>query len=84
MKLKREDKKLLEKKWTTWDGRNTNMNKIDHQHLSNIYWYNKIVQKQKANWVFNYLELKFNGQLLPYRPHVRFQEEIDYRSGDTG
>lgn len=64
--------------WTTFQGNEVNAEEIDQQHLSNVYWYMLIFLGVKAEWVFPILARRFNGQLLEYRPHVDFTQEIDH------
>jgi hypothetical protein len=67
--------------YTTFSGERKDFNKIDHQHLSNIYWFNKIIN-ERDDWFLNPIlkrfENEFNGEILPYRPHPDFKQEIDW------
>ena len=68
--------------WKTFQGKTASFNTIDHQHLSNCYWFAKIIFGYEETdlhliEISNKLEERFNGQLLPYRPHVNFKMEID-------
>lgn len=63
--------------WTTWNGRTKMIDEIDQQHLSNIYWFHLILWNKKHHWVFEELGKRFNGQILPYRPHIWFTAEIE-------
>lgn len=56
--------------------------KIDHQHLSNCWWFVKIFDDENGTHK-DVLELtkrqmvdRFNGQPLPYRPHIGNVAEI--------
>lgn len=69
----------------TFNGKRISFGKID-QHLSNIFYYEKFVVKliwadseesQTIPFIQRVLDERFNGQLLPYRPHVKFKAEID-------
>lgn len=65
-------------KYSTFEGKLVDTNEIGHQHLSNIYWYHKIIN----NWdppetVLERLKGEFNGKILPYRPKVSFTDEIE-------
>ncbi len=62
--------------WTTWEGRRLTVEQIDHQHLSNIYWFNVLLYNRVYLFVVEELQKRFNGVLLPYRPDVRFDNEI--------
>ena len=67
--------------WTTFNDKIVDVETIDHQHLSNTYWYCKIINNasDESLLIFvNTAKERFNGQLLPYRPHVDFKDEIDY------
>lgn len=64
--------------WTTFQGKIVSSDTADHQHLSNCYWYWKLVGDSKfdsENFLVPIKE-RFNGQILPYRPHVDFKYEI--------
>jgi hypothetical protein len=70
-------------KWQTFKGKTCTFETIDHQHMSNCYWFSRIVGGLASNHshlqeIKHMLEERFNGQLLPYRPHVQFEYEIDY------
>lgn len=67
--------------WTTFKGKEVSFDTIDHQHLSNCYWFSKIVYDLEDTDIHlinitNKLAERFNGQLLPYRPHIQFATEI--------
>lgn len=64
----------------TFEGKNVSYDTIDHQHLSNCYWYNKIVLNRNENNydVLAVLERRFNGELLHYRPKFSFKYEIEF------
>ena len=67
------------RRWMTFKGRATSFAETDHQHLSNIYYFNKYVNNQEefCKLVLDEINWRFNGQLLPYRPHPQFQYEMD-------
>lgn len=70
------------KSWLTFKGKRVSTSTIDHQHLSNCYWYLLVCQGlPKTHRMFEgireVLADRFNGQLLPYRPHIDFKYEID-------
>jgi hypothetical protein len=54
--------------------------KIDHQHLSNCWWFLKVFRPEEGKDVRELIKRqllsRFNGQLLPYRPHIEFKTEI--------
>ena len=66
--------------FTTFSGEKKDFNKIDHQHLSNIYWFNKIINERDETFlhlIIMRFRNEFNGKILPYRPHPNFKEEIE-------
>ena len=65
-------------KWTTFDGKQINVSDIDHQHLSNIYWYNLIVYGKPSETAVKELNKRFQGEILNYHPLLRFKQEIEY------
>jgi len=68
-------------KWTTFNGRVVTIEEIDHQHLSNIFWYFKIVIGDLTHLpseLTKVLNSRFNGQLMEYRPHLQFENEIKF------
>lgn len=67
----------MNSEWTTFQGKIVSYNTIDHQHLSNTIWYWKILHDLDVSDAVKVLSDRFNGQLLPYRPHVDFEYEID-------
>ena len=66
------------REWRTFQRKTVTMETIDHQHLSNIYWFHRIVQNTEATWVLPILKRRFNGHIMGYRPHIDFKYEIDY------
>lgn len=68
--------------WTTFNGRKVSLHTIDHQHLSNVYYFNTLIGNMKkeddfAKDIQHILDENFNGQLLSYRPHRKFTYEIE-------
>lgn len=63
--------------WTNFKGEICTPQELDQQHLSNIYWYHAILCNEYHTWVFVLLDKYYNGQLLPYQPHIRFTYEIE-------
>ena len=66
--------------YTSFNGRKTNLDEMDHQHLSNIYWFNRILNNVLPNrltLITNITNTKFEGVILPYRPHPDFKGEVD-------
>lgn len=68
--------------WTTFQGKSVSFDTIDHQHLSNCYWFARVIWNVPETdlhllHIENKLAERFNGQLLPYRPHRDFGFEIN-------
>ena len=64
------------REWTTFRGMSAEPQELDQQHLSNIYWFYAILHSDQLLWVLQILADKYNGQLLPYQPHIEFTQEI--------
>jgi len=67
--------------YRTFHGKEVTEETIDHQHLSNVIWYWTVVMNYPVESMredLNLLRRRFNGQLLPYRPHVDFEYEIAF------
>lgn len=67
--------------WETWDGRVVKAENIDHQHLSNIYYYTHYTRKLHYSdldrkQIQRLLDDNFDGEILSYRPQKKFKEEI--------
>lgn len=62
--------------WTDFKGQQKLVSELDQQHLSNIYWFNKILHGIETDFIKSELEERFNGQLLEYRPHISYKAEI--------
>ena len=72
------------KKWKTFDGRVVTFEEMEHQHMSNIYWfinkvapinyYNDSIRKDIMFW----LKKRFNGLILYYKPVPEFTQEKAY------
>lgn len=80
----------LKSEWRTFNGKMVSFSTIDHQHLSNVYYhwkyaspiiqganFDKDTQTEIFRFVQKELDDRFNGQLLPYRPHAKFTMEIE-------
>lgn len=63
-------------KYTTFEGKVVDTETVSHQHLSNIYWFSKIVTGRVDKNALNRIERDFNGVILPYRPKPNFKSEI--------
>ena len=71
---------LVPMKWRTFDGKTVTAFDVDHQHLSNVFWYWKIIvgaSERELTEIKAYLKFRFNGQVLPYRPHTCFKAEME-------
>ena len=71
------------KAWRTFDNRIVTMADMEHQHMSNIYFFiNYIVPELYGDntriELMEWLNLRFVGMILPYQPHPDFKSEIDY------
>jgi hypothetical protein len=66
----------MEKIWTTADGRRRKFSSIGHQHLSNIYWFNKVLNQYVNPDIRNELEFRFKGKILPWKPKL-IQNELE-------
>lgn len=66
----------LQYEWITFQGKTVNLDVVDHQHLSNLYWYSRIFFGNVPENVLQFLSERFNGQVLEYRPHVDFKQEL--------
>ncbi len=66
-------------KWVTHNGVSVSIDEIDHQHLSNLYWYAEVVcQVPALKEVVDRINVEFGGQYLPYKPKSTFKLEIDF------
>jgi len=68
--------------WQTFEGERKPINEIDHQHLSNIYYYMKHIlpgayEAHIVKLITNEIAHRFEDVLLPYRPLRRFKQEMD-------
>lgn len=63
-------------KFITFDNKTIDETEMEHQHLSNRYWFDKIFWHQENTDCIRVAKERFNGQLLPYRPCVRFKQEL--------
>lgn len=69
--------------WTTFKGKKVSYETADHQHLSNCWWFMTIIHKATEDDKYikditAAINDRFNGQLLPYRPHAQFVDEHNY------
>lgn len=71
------------KLWITFDGRVVTLEEMEHQHMSNIYWFiTKILPNKYSDYIRQdimlWLKKRFNGLILYYQPHPDFKKEINY------
>lgn len=67
--------------YTNYKGEKKSLVELDHQHLSNIYWYNKILWDRDdyyLKFILDQINTRFEGKMLPYIPQWQFTHEIDY------
>ena len=64
----------------TYDGRQIQLDAMSQQHLSNAYYYNLVRNSPIAvlDSYLKQLQQRFDNELLPYRPKVNFQQEINF------
>lgn len=75
--------------WVTNYGEKIIFEKLSHQHLSNITYYDKLVLGQPTHEVIlEQIQKRFGGIILPYQPLISFRFEINtlvekgYTSGE--
>lgn len=66
--------------WGTYDGRIISMEKMDHQHMSNIHFYVNVTcpefyDDKIRKFILGWLIRRFAGVILPYRPVPEFKFE---------
>ena len=78
----------MSKTWTTHNKKQIKLDEMDHQHLSNIYWYNILVlgydpnnradnkSIERQSLIFEQIDGRFNGEILSYKPLWSFKFEI--------
>lgn len=64
-------------KWITFQGKEASTETADHQHLSNCIWFLHVFFHTRNEDIERAIRDRFNGQILPYRPHVDFEMEIE-------
>lgn len=62
---------------TTFDNKKVPLSEITHQHLSNIYWFTKIINGYNYSATLITIDEKYDGVILPYKPEPRFRLEIE-------
>lgn len=67
--------------WRTFDNRLITLSTTTHQHISNLYWFHKIIFNHTETELEKFMSViqeKHEGVLLPYRPCLRFFPEINF------
>jgi len=69
--------------WITFDNRHVTMEEMSHQHMSNIYYFITLIVPQlycntTRTDVLMWLNKRFKGVILPYRPVPEFKEEKQF------
>jgi hypothetical protein len=69
-------------KWGSFNGKTHTVETMDHQHLSNIVWYYKLLvgqshRERTVKLIMCEIENRFEGVVLPYRPMDNFKMEIE-------
>lgn len=69
-------------KWTTYNGITRNICDLEDQHLCNIHYFMKFVNpnfydKETKQLIANEIDLRFDGDILEYRPLRRLTGEIE-------
>lgn len=62
----------------TFDGRLIKYSNLEHQHLSNIYWFNTVLHGHEHDYdeaLLAELDKRFKGEMLSYKPLKRFPAE---------
>lgn len=66
-------------KQTTFQGQSISHDDMSHQHLSNCVWHFRVWKNAPDSSLRHFLETldrRFNGELLPFRPILKFPAEI--------
>jgi hypothetical protein len=69
-------------KWGSFNGKTHTVETMDHQHISNIVWYYKLLvsatrRESTLNLIMSEIQRRFDGEVLPYKPMDSFKMEID-------
>ena len=62
----------------TFDGKQINVTQMKHSHVSNSYWYSKIIKDDQFDLWERVIREKFDGVVLPYQPHPNFESEFTF------
>jgi hypothetical protein len=61
--------------WKTFQGEIVTLDTVDQQHLSNCFWFLKVFWNIDSFKIRAKVTERFNGEILPYRPHPDFKGE---------
>lgn len=67
--------------YTNYKGEKKQLVNLDHQHLSNIYWFNRIIWSRDDDYlslILEQIKIRFEGTILPYIPQWQFFSEVQY------
>lgn len=67
--------------WTTYDGKQIPVSQMEQGHLSNVYWFFRIIHEVTLQWALDEIERRFNGRILPYTPLHQFEIEFLENNG---
>lgn len=67
--------------WMTFEGQIHKLSEIDHQHLTNIYYWTHYLHPEWYADTVKYrikitIDQRFDGELLDYKPLRRFKDEM--------
>lgn len=62
----------------TFDGKQINVTQMKHSHVSNSYWYSKIIKDDQFDLWERVINERFDGVVLPYQPHPNFKNEFTF------
>lgn len=54
--------------WTTVTGEKIPLSELTHQHISNIYWFLKVICNSEENMITDAITKFFKGVILEYIP----------------
>lgn len=65
-------------KRVTFDGKIIDVTMMKHSHVSNSYWYSKIIKDDQFDLWERVIAEKFDNVILPYQPHPDFKNEFNF------
>ncbi len=73
-------------KWGSFNGKTHTVETMDHQHISNISWYYKLLvgetrRERTLKLIMEEIDRRFDGEVLPYRPMASFRTEMAMLKG---